>query len=180
MDSTSKIAQINQEMDAVIGTSTRIPRLYDADGFDEWKWRFPQFIKRTEPKMWRSFVRGPTRITLPRGEKEPIDAPLKDKDVGEYTEEDWEKVEADDKAFATITMALAPDIAQGFRQYTTAKSLWEALLEVYEGNEDMKESRQDSLRQKFNLFNHILGETLEAQLQRFTTLNTQMSDAGII
>ena len=43
-------------------------------------------------------------------------------------------------------MALSPDIAQGFREYTSAKALWEALIEVYEGNEDMKESGQDMLR----------------------------------
>mgnify|MGYP001554119727 CR=1 FL=1 len=69
-------------------------------------------------------------------------------------------------------MALSPDIAQGFREYTSAKALWEALIEVYEGNEDMKESRQDMLRQKFNMFNYIPGETLEAQLQRFTAVIT--------
>mgnify|MGYP001553584485 CR=1 FL=1 len=43
----------------------------------------------------------------------------------------------------------------------------------------MKHSRQDTLRQKFNMFNHVLGETLEGQLQRFITLTTKMSSAGI-
>ncbi|KAL4556840.1 hypothetical protein LXL04_035004 [Taraxacum kok-saghyz] len=43
----------------------------------------------------------------------------------------------------------------------------------------MKQSRQDLLRQKFNMFNHFLGESLEAQLQRFTTLTTEISTAGI-
>ena len=64
-----------------------------------------------------------------------------------------------------MTMSLSPEIAQGFCEYDSAKALWEALIEVYEGNEDMKQSRQDMLRQKFNMFNHILGESLEAQLQ---------------
>src|SRR6187200_2201722 len=76
-------------------------------------------------------------------------------------------------------MALTPDIAQGFREYTDAKSLWKALHSVYEGNEDMKQSRQDLLRQKFNMFNHVLGESLEAQMQRFTSLITELSTAGI-
>ena len=43
----------------------------------------------------------------------------------------------------------------------------------------MKESRQDILRQNFNMFDYIPGETLEAQLQRFTTLTTEMNIAGI-
>ena len=76
-------------------------------------------------------------------------------------------------------MAISPDIAQGFREYTSAKALWEALIEVYEGNEDMRESRQDMLRQRFNMFNYVPRETLKAQIQRFTSLNTEMTVAGI-
>ena len=43
----------------------------------------------------------------------------------------------------------------------------------------MKESRQKMLRQNFNMFDYIPGETLEAQLQRFTTLTTEMCTTGI-
>ena len=52
------------------------------------------------------------------------------------------------------------------------------VFEVYEGIENMKESRQEMLRQNFNMFDYIPGETLEAQLQRFTTLTTEMNIAG--
>ena len=76
-------------------------------------------------------------------------------------------------------MALSPEIAQGFREYTSAKDLWEALIEVYKGNEYIRQSRHDLLWQKFNMFNHILGESLEVQLQQFITLTTEMSTAGI-
>ncbi|XP_052624756.1 uncharacterized protein LOC128132283 [Lactuca sativa] len=102
-----------------------------------------------------------------------------DKAVENYIDEEFEKVEKQERALATLTMALSPDITQGFREYTSVKDLWEALIEVYEGNEDMKESRQDMLRQKFNMFSHIPGETLEAQLQRFTTVTTDMKISGI-
>lgn len=44
----------------------------------------------------------------------------------------------------------------------------------------MKQSHQDMLRQKFNMFNHILGESLEAQMQRFITLTTKMSSVGVL
>ena len=43
----------------------------------------------------------------------------------------------------------------------------------------MKECHQDILRQNFNMFDYIPRETLEAQLQRFTTLTTEMNIVGI-
>ena len=52
-------------------------------------------------------------------------------------------------------------------------------FEVYEEIENMKENRQEILRQNFNMFDYIPGETLEAQLQRFTTLTTEMNIDGI-
>ena len=53
-------------------------------------------------------------------------------------DEEFEKVKEQEKPLATLTMALSPDIAQGFREYESAKALWEALIEVYKGNDDMK------------------------------------------
>ena len=165
----------HQELDSVMGTMTRIPRLTCVDGFSEWKFRIESYIKMAHPKVWRSMMRGPVKITFTLDDEAQtvVETPVED-----YTDADFEKVEIDDRALATISMALTPDIAQGFREYTDAKSLWKALIAVYEGNEDMKQSRQDLLRQKFNMFNHILGESLEAQLQRFTTLTTLFMRSG--
>ena len=44
----------------------------------------------------------------------------------------------------------------------------------------MKQSKQLLLRQRFNMFNHVLGENLEMQLQRFITLTSEMRSAGIM
>ena len=129
-----------------------------------------------EAKAWRSIERGPTKITITRDDAAKTVVP---KPREEYTDEDYDLVENDDKALACLRSAIAPNIAQGFRAYTVAKELWAALIEVYEGNEDMKQSRQYLLRQKFNLFNHIIGESLEMQLQRFIALTTEMHSADV-
>ncbi|XP_076937612.1 uncharacterized protein LOC143605345 [Bidens hawaiensis] len=76
-------------------------------------------------------------------------------------------------------MALSPEIALGFRELNSAKGLWEALIEVFEGNEDMRRSRQDLLRRQFNMFNHVLRESLEKQLHRFISLITKIRSANI-
>ena len=109
-----------QELDSVMGTMTRIPRLTCADGFSEWKFRIESYIKGAHPKVWRCMMRGPVKITFTLDDEAKT---VVDKPVEDYTDADWEKVEEDHKALAVLTMALTPEIAQGFREYTDAKSL---------------------------------------------------------
>ena len=128
-----------QELDAVMGATTRIPRLMSADGFPEWKYRIEKYIKMKDFKIWKCVLKDPVRITTTVGGQ------VVDKKIENYTDEDFESVEEQEKALAILTMALSPDIAQGFREYTSAKALWEALIEVYERNEYIRESHQDML-----------------------------------
>ena len=82
-------------------------------------------------------MRGPKKIIL----RDETTGFVTLKPVEGYTDDEWVLVEEDHRALAVLTMALTPDIAQGFREYTDAKALWFALTAVYEGNEDMKQSR---------------------------------------
>ncbi|KAL8205619.1 hypothetical protein R6Q57_009170 [Mikania cordata] len=101
------------------------------------------------------------------------------KDPELYTENDILLKEKDDKSYDSISMALSADVAHGFNEHETAKQLWDALVERFEVNEDMRESRKNMLRQWFNMFNHFKREYLVAQLNRFTHLMTEMTSAGI-
>ncbi|XP_076902026.1 uncharacterized protein LOC143556633 [Bidens hawaiensis] len=166
----SSNATVHQELDSIIGTATRIPRLLSHEGFSEWKFRFEKYVKMKDAKVWRSIVRGPQAITYQRENSEEVVV----KPVELYDDVDIEKMEEDKKALSTLTMALSPEIALGFRELQYAKAQWEALIEVYEGNEDMRISLQYLLRQKINMFNHVLGESLETQLHRFIALVTEM------
>ncbi|KAJ0879802.1 putative transcription factor interactor and regulator CCHC(Zn) family [Helianthus annuus] len=158
-------------MDSKLGTTTRIPRLTDANDFPEWKWRFEQHLKVKDYKLWRRIVRGPREIMM-ESSTEPGVKVKKPRE--QYTEDDVLIAEEDDRARSYLTMGLGPDIAIGFRTCKSAKELWDSLVEVYEGNEDMKESRRNLLQQNFNNFNHIYGETVDNQIQRFVKLVTQM------
>ena len=53
-----------QDLDSVMGTMTKIPHLSYADGFSEWKYRIESYIKGAHPKVWRSMMRGPVKITF--------------------------------------------------------------------------------------------------------------------
>ena len=61
MDSQSQ--RHHHELDYVMGTTTRIPRLLSVDGFPESKYRIEKYIKIKDFKVWRSIIKGPVRIT---------------------------------------------------------------------------------------------------------------------
>ncbi|KAI3723685.1 hypothetical protein L2E82_35441 [Cichorium intybus] len=67
----------------------------------------------------------PIRITMTR------EGATIDKHVEDYSDLDFEKVEPDERALVTLSMALSPEISQGFREYKSAKALWDALIDVY-------------------------------------------------
>ena len=158
MDSyNTSLTTIQSDLDLVMGTTNRVPRLLTTDGFPEWKFRFKKYVKMKDNKVWRCFLRGPVKTTSILDDEAKT---LVDKLTEDYTNDDFDKIEDDEKELAILTMALSPNITQGFREYKFAKDLWEALIEVYEGDVDMKQSRHDLHRQRFNMFNHILGEAL--------------------
>ena len=136
MDSTNQVSLSekvvkNQDLDNVIGTNNKIPRLHLGDSFSEWKFRFSQYMKMKDPKTWRSICRGPSIITYVLDEEKGTTGV---KPVSAYSDEDYEKVEIDDKALAMLHTALVPEIDIGVREVKSSKELWESLLAMYEGN----------------------------------------------
>ena len=87
-------------------------------------------VSRNGNFVSRNTLSWPVQITETNAVTSVVTAKL----MKDYTDDDFDKVEEDEKALAILTMALTPEIAQGFREYTDAKSLWEALTAVYEGN----------------------------------------------
>ena len=97
----------HHELDSVMGTTTRIPRLLCAEGFPEWKYRMEKYIKMKDFKIWRSILRGPICITTTLEDEIVVEKPIE-----HYTDEDFEKIEVQERALDTLTMALSPEIAQ--------------------------------------------------------------------
>ena len=83
-----------------------------ADGFLDWKFWFENYVKMNDIKIWRSMLRGPVKITITLEDEANT---VVEKKIEDYTEVDFDKVDIDEKALAILTMALSPDIAQGFR-----------------------------------------------------------------
>ena len=166
---TAALASKQNELDSIMGSNNGIPRLSSAAGFQEWKYRFEKHIRTHEPKLWRVIIRGQRQITYKDNDGNDLI-----KDPKNYTEEDFQIMEEDEQALGYITQGLTPEISQCFREITDARSLWNALIDMYEGNTEMKETRKEMLNNRFNTFNYVVGESLDDQIQRFVTLITEM------
>ena len=58
-----------------------------------------------DAKVWRSILRGPVRITITLDDEART---VIDKPITSYSDDDFEKVEEDERALATLPMALSP------------------------------------------------------------------------
>ncbi|KAD3337446.1 hypothetical protein E3N88_32966 [Mikania micrantha] len=94
MDSSSilvaALSSKQNELDAFMGTTTRIPRLSSAAAFPEWKFRFEKHIRSKEPRLCRVILRCKRKITYKYIEGNELI-----KDPEHYTEEDFQIIEED-------------------------------------------------------------------------------------
>ena len=93
-------------------TVSKMPRLTSAEGFTDWKYSFEHYLKGKNGKLWRSIVKGPTRITRISDDAAKT---VVDKREDEYTDADFDLVDIDDQALAAINLALSLYISKGFR-----------------------------------------------------------------
>ncbi|KAJ0716479.1 putative transcription factor interactor and regulator CCHC(Zn) family [Helianthus annuus] len=75
-------------------------------------------------------------------------------------------------------MALSTDDCHMFEEYRTANELWLALIEYYEGNEMLIESKGDMVQKQYDMFCGIRGESRSDHISRFLNMMTKMKKAG--
>ena len=68
----------------------------------------------------------------------------------------------------------ATNIFHQFRQFTSAKLLWDALQQRYEGNDAFKSIKSKALRKEFNSFMYVGNESLDELIARFYHLLSEL------
>ncbi|XP_076901112.1 uncharacterized protein LOC143555454 [Bidens hawaiensis] len=156
------------------GTTFKPPKLmkWDCD-FDEFKWRFYNYLKIIDYNLIRPIEHGPHRPTTTGTDG------VVPKTTVNYNDDDRRMLAEDQKAFGILTVSLSREIALTLRDYTTAKGLWDALVNKFEGNLEMKNSRKGMLKGEFNMFNYIQGESIDSLISIFETLITKINSAKI-
>ncbi|KAF5774717.1 hypothetical protein HanXRQr2_Chr13g0603881 [Helianthus annuus] len=169
LNQLSPIAQAEHET----GTTTKPPKLKGAEDFGTWKTRIQSFFEYTDYNLWLSVTAGPHIPTVVRG-----DAVVANNDATTFTDEDKALIQRDCHAHAALTMALSTNDCNMFEKYRTANELWLALIEYYEGNEELIESKRIMVQKQYDLFCGIRGESLSDHISRFRNMMTKMKKAG--
>ncbi|XP_035837213.1 uncharacterized protein LOC118485078 [Helianthus annuus] len=169
LNQLSPIAQAEFET----GTTTRPPQLKGAEDFSTWKTRIQSFFEYTDYNLWLSVTAGPHIPTVVRG-----DAVVANNDATTFTDEDKALIQRDRRAHVALTMALSTDDCNMFEEHRTANALWNGLIEYYEGNEELIESKKDMVQKQYDMFCGVRGESLSDHISRFLNMMTKMKKAG--
>jgi hypothetical protein len=160
--------------DIETGSSNK-PPMFTPDDFDTWKIRLEGFARYQDHKIWNSIIKGPYVATVQQAGTTLMIA----KEVQHYSDEDHKNAAVDDKAMWVLQTALPGHIFRAFKKWKTAQEVWKALLLMYEGNDEVKENRRDLLKQRYENFAHIKGETMSAQYLRFIQILDDLEKVSV-
>ncbi|KAK1415025.1 hypothetical protein QVD17_30794 [Tagetes erecta] len=163
---TSSTLNMN-DLDSV--QPNRPPRLVSGENFEDWKRCLKAFFYYTDYNQWESIVNGSHVPTTVEGTVTSVNT-----DPTTFTETDIKLLDRDKKALGALILCLHQDIFNRFAEHTTAKSLYDALCEFYDGNEDLKLDRKAQAEKEFNSFVGYSQENLTDITNRFLSVSSNL------
>ncbi|XP_050906526.1 uncharacterized protein LOC127120164 [Lathyrus oleraceus] len=100
------------------------------------------------------------------------------KPEAQWNEEDEKKYSYDWKSINILITALGVDEYYRVSHCTSAKAMWDSLQITYEGTNDVKLARINTLTHEFDLFHMEDGETIADMQKRFYHLINQLNALG--
>ncbi|KAK1406105.1 hypothetical protein QVD17_41391 [Tagetes erecta] len=145
------------------------PRLVSGENFEDWKRCLKAFFYYTDYNQWESIVNGLHVPKTVEGTVTSINT-----DPSTFTEADTKLLDRDKKALGALILCLHRDIFNRFAEHTTAKSLYDALCEFYDGNEDLKLDRKAQAEKEFNSFVGYSQENLTDITNQFLSVSSNL------
>jgi hypothetical protein len=170
-------------MDHETGKANSPPKLISLERYFNWKGRFESYCRLMDVRMWFCITDGYQRPTFSDTQKNDKGEDVGPSVIKEYTFEQMspeakKDYEAESKALGSLRMALQGDFLHLFEHYTTSKSLWDALKEHCEGDEEFRKRRKDLLKRQYYVFNGLKEETLDETLMRYSHLLVELAYFG--
>ncbi|KAK2430292.1 gag-protease polyprotein [Trifolium repens] len=154
------------------GAYNRAP-VFNDDHFDYWKSSMRIHINSFDGEMWNTIENGPfvPTITDPHGV-------ITNKPMAQWTDEEKKKVNYDAKAQNILISSLGIDQFYHVSHCESAKEMWDTLVTHFEGTNDVKISKINTLTQEFELFHMLDGESIEDMQQRFIKITNKLHGLG--
>ncbi|KAK2354182.1 gag-protease polyprotein [Trifolium repens] len=154
------------------GAYNRAP-IFNGDHFDYWKSSMCIHIYSFDGEVWNAIENGPfvPTITDPHGI-------VDNKPMAQWTEEEKKKVNYDANAQNILISSLGIDQFYHVSHCQSTKEMWDTLVTHFEGTNDVKISKINTLTQEFELFHMLDGETIEDMQQRFIKITNKLHGLG--
>ncbi|XP_076905313.1 uncharacterized protein LOC143561036 [Bidens hawaiensis] len=142
-------------MDEQEVSTNKIPRLLGQENYIRWKVLFEAAINYNDTELWCSIKDGHYIPSQATGNNETIKRQMKKRD---------------DKALSTLKLGLSWEILTRVNYHTNAKYLYDAVVEMFEGNVELRDIKKGRLKQQLNIFKFKEGDRLKSVLQRLMTI----------
>ncbi|XP_076905895.1 uncharacterized protein LOC143561802 [Bidens hawaiensis] len=135
-------------------STNKIPRLYRQENVIKWNVLFEATMCYNDMDMWNSIKNGPYVHEGANPNQDVVDITRK----------------IDDKALAMIKLGLSWDILTKVAHHTTANAMYDAILEMFDGNTELKNIKKQTIKQQLERFKCKDGEKLKSLLERFLAI----------
>jgi len=154
------------------GGSSNKPPLFSGQYFDFWKIRMKAHLEAQGSDIWEAVQNGPFITST------VVNGANSTKPQGSWDDDDKKKVLYDKKAINILQSALGMDEFFRVSTCTTAKEIWDTLVETHEGTAEVKRSRLNMLSQEYELFRMQPGESILDLQKRFVHLTNHLKALG--
>ncbi|GMJ03380.1 hypothetical protein HRI_004007200 [Hibiscus trionum] len=145
--------------------STTKPSFFNGDNYPFWKNRMRLFIKSNDYLAWDVIEYGPY-IPLKRDD----DGKIVLKKKIEMSEDERKKIQINDRALHMLFCFFGPDIYSKVSSIESIKEVWDTLQTIYEGTNDVKETKIGILNLSYENFKIEPDETVSKMFDRFSTI----------
>ena len=154
------------------GAYNRAP-VFNGDHFDYWKSSMRIHINSFDSEVWNAIENGPFAPTITDAHGVVANKPM-----AQWTDEEKKKVNYDAKAQNILISSLGIDQFYHVSHCESAKEMWDTLVTHFEGTNDVKISKINTLTQEFELFHMLDGESIEDMQQRFIKITNKLHGLG--
>ena len=143
------------------GQSITRPPMFNGTNYSSWKARMKIFLKSINMRLWFIVKNGPyVAQTIENGK-------MRDKNEDELTELELTKLSLNAKAMNVLFSSLNANETTRVKGCLTCKEIWDTLMQVHEGSNDMKEQKKSLLVTRYETFMMLQNETIDAMFCRF-------------